>query len=79
MEVIINKFGNLFIDENIINKAKEKGKDTIVIGAEPGFSMALKNSADETILFNAEGTLISIDSSEDWEFINNVNHEESLN
>lgn len=63
----------------IINKAKEKGKDTIVIGAEPGFSMALKNSADETILFNAEGTQISIDSSEEWQFINNTNTEESIN
>ena len=30
----------------LINVAKEHGKKTIVIGAEPGFSVALKNSAD---------------------------------
>lgn len=33
----------------LINVAKENGKQTIVIGAEPGFSAALKNSADDTI------------------------------
>jgi len=33
----------------LINVAKEHGKKTIVIGAEPGFSVALKNSADSTI------------------------------
>ena len=34
----------------IINKAKENGKETIVIGAEPGFSAALQNSADRAII-----------------------------
>ena len=33
----------------LINIAKEHGKKTIIIGAEPGFSVALKNSADITI------------------------------
>jgi len=33
----------------LINVAKEHGKKTIIIGAEPGFSIALKNSADITI------------------------------
>ncbi|MFN3909793.1 MAG: TIGR00288 family NYN domain-containing protein [Candidatus Anstonellaceae archaeon] len=34
----------------VILKAKEFGKYTIVIGAEPGFSVALKNTADEVLL-----------------------------
>ncbi len=34
----------------IINKAKENGKETLVIGAEPGFSAALQNSADDAII-----------------------------
>ena len=34
----------------LINIAKENGKETLVIGAEPGFSIALKNSADSTIV-----------------------------
>jgi uncharacterized protein (TIGR00288 family) len=34
----------------LINIAKENGKETIVIGAEPGFSVALKNSADSAIV-----------------------------
>lgn len=38
----------------IINKAKENGKDTIVIGVEPGFSAALQNSADDAIILKAE-------------------------
>lgn len=38
----------------IINKAKENGKDTIVIGAEPGFSAALQNSADHAIILKSE-------------------------
>jgi uncharacterized protein (TIGR00288 family) len=33
----------------VILKAKEFGKQTIVIGAEPGFSVALKNTADEVV------------------------------
>ena len=31
-------------------KAKAKGKETIVLGIEPGFSPALKNTADEVIM-----------------------------
>ncbi|MBI5459021.1 TIGR00288 family NYN domain-containing protein [Methanobacterium sp.] len=38
----------------IINKAKENGKETLVIGAEPGFSAALQNSADDAIILKAE-------------------------
>jgi uncharacterized protein (TIGR00288 family) len=38
----------------IINKAKENGKETIVIGAEPGFSAALQNSADDAIILKSE-------------------------
>lgn len=38
----------------IINKAKENGKETIVIGAEPGFSAALQNSADYAITLKPE-------------------------
>jgi len=34
----------------VILKAKEKGKETIVIGVEPGFSAALKHAADYTII-----------------------------
>jgi len=35
-------------------KAKELGKETIVIGAEPFFSVALKNTADHVILADAK-------------------------
>ncbi len=38
----------------LINIAKENGKETIVIGAEPGFSIALKNSADSTIVLKKQ-------------------------
>ncbi|MBI5681189.1 MAG: TIGR00288 family NYN domain-containing protein [Methanobacterium sp.] len=38
----------------IISKAKENGKETIVIGAEPGFSAALQNSADHSITLKSE-------------------------
>lgn len=34
----------------VLVKAKSKGKETIVIGMEPGFSPALKNTADEVII-----------------------------
>jgi uncharacterized protein (TIGR00288 family) len=40
----------------LINIAKENGKETMVIGAEPGFSIALKNSADSAIVLNADVT-----------------------
>lgn len=33
----------------VIQKAKEHGKKTVVVGMEPGFSTALKNAADEVI------------------------------
>lgn len=33
----------------VIQKAKEHGKETIIIGMEPGFSTALKNAADKVI------------------------------
>lgn len=34
----------------LLNKANEKGKETIIFGIQPGFSVALKNSADYVIL-----------------------------
>ncbi|ACJ16454.1 hypothetical protein, conserved [Thermococcus onnurineus NA1] len=39
----------------VILKAKEKGKETIVIGIEPGFSAALKHAADYTIILTPNG------------------------
>jgi hypothetical protein len=38
----------------VLKKAMEMGKETIIIGAEPGFSAALKNSADIAIVLNQE-------------------------
>jgi len=38
----------------VLVKAKELGKETIVIGAEPGFSVALKNTADIVIIAEAK-------------------------
>ncbi|WP_414469722.1 TIGR00288 family NYN domain-containing protein [Methanobacterium sp. ACI-7] len=40
----------------LINIAKENGKETLVIGAEPGFSIALKNSADSAIVLNTDAS-----------------------
>lgn len=34
----------------VLVKAKEMGKETIVIGAEPGFSVALRHTADVVII-----------------------------
>lgn len=34
----------------VLVKAKELGKETIIIGADPGFSVALKNTADIVIM-----------------------------
>ncbi len=34
----------------VLLKAREKGKETIIFGAEPGLSVALKNSADYVIV-----------------------------
>lgn len=33
----------------VLQKAKEHGKETVLIGMEPGFSTALKNAADQVI------------------------------
>lgn len=38
----------------VLMKAMEMGKETIIVGAEPGFSTALKNSADIAIVLNEE-------------------------
>ncbi|MEM1578913.1 MAG: TIGR00288 family NYN domain-containing protein [Archaeoglobaceae archaeon] len=38
----------------VLMKAMEMGKETIIVGAEPGFSAALKNSADIAIVLNEE-------------------------
>ncbi len=38
----------------VLKKAMEMGKETIIIGAEPGFSAALKNSADIAIVLNED-------------------------
>ena len=38
----------------LLNKANEKGKETIIFGIQPGFSVALKNSADYVILLENE-------------------------
>jgi len=38
----------------VILKAKEKGKETVVIGIEPGFSVALKHAADYVITLRGE-------------------------
>lgn len=61
----------------IINLAKENGKKTIVIGAEPGFSIALKNAADITLVLNEnpneENTESNkIETYEDEEEISNI-------
>jgi uncharacterized protein (TIGR00288 family) len=34
----------------VLVKAKEMGKETIIIGAEPGFSVALRNTADIVLI-----------------------------
>ena len=34
----------------VLVKAKELGKETLVIGSEPGFSIALRNTADAVIM-----------------------------
>jgi uncharacterized protein (TIGR00288 family) len=33
----------------VIQKAKERGMNTVIMGMEPGFSTALKNAADEVV------------------------------
>lgn len=39
----------------LLNKANENGKETIIFGVEPGFSIALKNSADYVVILNRGG------------------------
>ena len=34
----------------VLNKVKEHGKNSLVVGVEPGFSVALKNSADTVLM-----------------------------
>ena len=38
----------------VLMKAKAHGKETIVLGVEPGFSTALKNTADKVIIMETE-------------------------
>lgn len=45
----------------VLVKAMENGKETIVFGADPGFSVALKNCADYVIVLNKEHEAISYD------------------
>jgi len=42
----------------LINKTKENGKETIVIGAEPGFSVALQNSTDSSITITSSESIV---------------------
>ncbi|HHI00950.1 MAG: TIGR00288 family NYN domain-containing protein [Thermococcus sp.] len=39
----------------IISEGKRKGKETVVIGVEPGFSIALQNAADYVIKMEGKG------------------------
>ncbi len=39
----------------LLNKANEHGKETIIFGVEPGFSKALRNSADYVIVLENDG------------------------
>ncbi len=36
----------------VLSKAKERGKKTLIVGIEPGFSVALRNTADILIMLN---------------------------
>lgn len=36
----------------LLNKANEHGKETILFGVEPGFSTALRNSADYVVILD---------------------------
>jgi len=44
----------------LLTKANEHGKETIIFGAEPGFSTALKNSADYVIILNGDSKSDSV-------------------
>ncbi|ASJ15733.1 NYN domain-containing protein [Thermococcus chitonophagus] len=51
----------------IILKAKEKGKETAIIGVEPGLSSALKHAADYVIILTPRGEGVEEGYSEDTE------------
>ncbi|MFA4661568.1 TIGR00288 family NYN domain-containing protein [Pyrococcus kukulkanii] len=51
----------------IILKAKEKGKETAIIGVEPGLSSALKHAADYVIILTPRGEGVEKCYSEDTE------------
>jgi uncharacterized protein (TIGR00288 family) len=48
----------------VLSKAMEHGKETIIFGAEPGFSTALKNLADVVVILSGEATESGVASSE---------------
>ncbi|MGD2248105.1 MAG: TIGR00288 family NYN domain-containing protein [Candidatus Methanofastidiosia archaeon] len=51
----------------ILVKAKEYGRDTIVIGAEPGFSIALQNAADYVVVMGPDHVSVTSEEGEDME------------
>lgn len=51
----------------LLTKANELGRETIVFGAEPGFSSALKNSADYVIVLSEGVMNFEIDTLEGYE------------
>lgn len=58
----------------LLNKANEHGKETIIFGVEPGFSTALRNSADYVILLendemNYNDDVHSQENDRDSEFV----------
>lgn len=53
----------------LLNKANEHGKETIIFGVEPGFSTALKNTADYVVLLSGER--MTCDECEDEDAQNN--------
>jgi uncharacterized protein (TIGR00288 family) len=62
----------------VLAKANAHGKETIVFGAEPGLSIALKNVADYVIVFDVtewhEVTKVSDGESEPAEPVQPVQH-----
>ncbi len=55
----------------LLNKANEHGKETIIFGVEPGFSTALKNTADYVVLLSGER--MTCDECKDEDAQNNDN------
>jgi uncharacterized protein (TIGR00288 family) len=51
----------------LLNKANEHGKETIIFGVEPGFSTALRNSADYVIILERDGMNYYEDASKEDE------------